>query len=246
MCVCAQFEEATDGDGADRRAVSEPDSQTRRHQDGILGARKFFFWRNSTKKLAILIHRPATTLFFVVPSLPSSPSFLPFLSPFLLCLPFPSLLAVLLHTHLTSHGDSTSDKRKAKGRRLEMVTATKSTLEDNRSKISLPVGPLLRDEAEAEKLIEGWFSSSSGLKFLVSYFSVTLFNPCSLRTLNCRIGCKWLQDGWLKKIVTKEKNMRKKKKYTTKGRKCSHVQFYFCLHLLLAIVVAFLKTGWFT
>jgi hypothetical protein len=56
---------------------------------------------------------------------------------------------------LTSHGDSTSDKRKAKGRRLEMVTATKSTLEDNRSKISLPVGPLLRDEAEAEKLIEG-------------------------------------------------------------------------------------------
>ena len=37
-----------------------------------------------------------------------------------------------------------------------MVTATKSTLEDNRSKISLgPVGPLLKDEAEAEKLIEG-------------------------------------------------------------------------------------------
>ena len=43
VCVCAQFEEATDRDGADRRAVSEPDSQTRRHQDEILGGQKFFF-----------------------------------------------------------------------------------------------------------------------------------------------------------------------------------------------------------
>jgi hypothetical protein len=114
---------------------------------------------------------------------------------------------VLLHTHLTSHGDSTSDKRKAKRRRLEIVTATKSTLEE----------------------------STSGLKFLFSYFFFNLFNPCSPRTLNSRIGYKWLQHGWLKKLVTKEKNIRKKKKtvrerkyskekkYTTKARKHSHV-----------------------
>jgi hypothetical protein len=134
VCVCAQVEEAKDGDGAVRRAASEPDSQT----DVI-----------KKKKLN--------------PSLPSSPSFLPFLSPFLLpCLPFPPLLAVLLHTHLTSHGDSTSDKRKAKRRRLEIVTATKSTLEE----------------------------STSGLKFLFSYFFFNLFNPCSPRTLNSRIGYK--------------------------------------------------------
>ena len=60
-----------------------------------------------------------------------------------------------MHTHLTSHGDSTSDKRKAKRRRLEIVTATKSTLEEGRSKISLLVGRFLKDEAEAEQLIEG-------------------------------------------------------------------------------------------
>ena len=36
-----------------------------------------------------------------------------------------------------------------------MVTATKSTLEEGRSKISLLVGRFLKDEAEAEQLIEG-------------------------------------------------------------------------------------------
>ena len=62
---------------------------------------------------------------------------------------------MLLHTHLTRHGDSTSDKQKAKRCRLEMVTATKSTLEDDRPKISLLAGHLLKDEAEAEELTEG-------------------------------------------------------------------------------------------
>ncbi len=43
VCLSAQVEEATDGDGADGRGASEPDSQTRRHQDEILGGQKFFF-----------------------------------------------------------------------------------------------------------------------------------------------------------------------------------------------------------
>ncbi len=36
-----------------------------------------------------------------------------------------------------------------------MVTATKSTLEDDRSKIRLLVGHLLKDQTQAEKFLEG-------------------------------------------------------------------------------------------
>ncbi len=40
VCLSSQVEEATGGDGADRRGASEPDSQTRLHQVEILGGQK--------------------------------------------------------------------------------------------------------------------------------------------------------------------------------------------------------------